>query len=127
MEEAPGQLVLQHQNKSDVAGLEEGGTLASGEESTRALGLVVEQNIGLLRMEADREPVLLSAAEVLLSELRLENIWVLLIGNTSALLLLLNIVAQEDIWVMMRSACRPDVHDDEQGSWWTQSEVWSWS
>ena len=52
----------------------------------------------------------------------------LLIGNTSALLLLLNTdVAQEDIWVMMRSACRPDVHDDEQGSWWTQSEVWSWS
>lgn len=73
-EEAPGQLVLRHQNKSDVAGLEEGGTLALGEESTWALGLVVEQNIGLLRMEADREPVLLSAAEVLLSELRLENI-----------------------------------------------------
>ena len=68
MEEAPGQLVLQHQNKSDVAGLEEGGTLALGEESTRALGLVAEQNIGLLRMEADREPVLLSAAEVLLTQ-----------------------------------------------------------
>lgn len=74
MEEAPGPQVLRHQNMSDVAGLEEGGTLASGEESRRALGWVVEQNIELLRLEADRELVLLSAAEVLLSELRLENI-----------------------------------------------------
>lgn len=45
MEEAPGPQVLRHQNMSDVAGLEEGGTLASGEESRRALGWVVEQNI----------------------------------------------------------------------------------
>ena len=41
----------------------------------------------------------------------------LLIGKTSALSWLLNSVAQEDIWVTMRSACRPDVRDDEQGSW----------
>ena len=40
----------------------------------RALGWFEEQNILLLRMGAHRELELLSAAEVLLSESRLENI-----------------------------------------------------
>ena len=40
----------------------------------RALGWFVEQNILLLRMGAHKALVLLSAAEVLLSESRLENI-----------------------------------------------------
>ena len=74
MEEARGPLVLPHQNMSDVAGLEEGGTLAWEEESMRARGWFVEQNILLLRTGEHRELELLSAAEVLLSESRLENI-----------------------------------------------------
>ena len=66
--------------------------------------------------------MLLSAVEVPLSELRLENIEVL-VRSTIWVLLLWDSAGPEDTWLRRRAVYIPDVHDDEPGSWLTQSEV----
>jgi hypothetical protein len=75
-----------------------------------------------LKKGEHKEPVLLNAVEVPLSELRLENIEVL-VRSTVWVLLLWNSAGPGDIWLRRTALYIPEVHDDEPGSWLTQSEV----